>query len=677
MPKYTQQLDRRSNLLSQQANNSSINPYYLPADAKNGRVTRNQTKDTANDGNIEVTNKSSNVSIFKKIKGFFSTNDRNKNTTSNNIRATEKQQITKPKLPFDNVSVSNIDLSLNSNMSFISKNPNDTLSEFFNRKGDQPLNDIEVEGVLSLIKKSQTLNSRAPSRNTSMMSRNGDHSNMFLNSYMEYSRSRLNPGASFNEMNNTTILRQASKDLKQPVRIKTPTFKSKSRTAASTTTLTPDSRSASVSKANRTISNITNTSMNTSNLNPNVTTSNISRSFVANGGIRKRRIVDYTKLQSPYKTKMHSPLAAFLEKKKNLETETKTIMKSEQGDESKLANSEGTSTDSKHEKKSLSYTGGAINLSNLCGEDDIPSFTTEQPKMSKTASKLLSIISTTEIKTTPKELQKAEIEQKPTETIKSGPVSASSAEKSTPESASVPALTPTLVDNDIIIIDDDDSIVEAPAPVDEPPKKAVATVPALSFKPETTTPVFKFQVKTKEADTPPLPLPTKIEEPKPTFSFNNKPAEQITGIPKTGLSFMTTFKKEEQKSDKPASVINTKPTAVGFEPSSSISTNHSKQITTETPKLDTKPLFTPASVSSKEENEDDIEHIDAFTFPSVSEPASQLPLTPMSSAISTPSQLANGTTADFEFPQVAPVSPQTLSAVAKLPAAQYDDIFQF
>ncbi|TID31018.1 hypothetical protein CANINC_000379 [Pichia inconspicua] len=159
------------------------------------------------------------------------------------------------------------DISTVSNLS--TRNPNDTLSEFFNRKGDEPLSEIEVEGVLSLIRKAQS-QSRTASANHSLLS-------------------------SFDVGNNTTtVLRRASSHLPKPVTVPTPTFKSRVKTQ-------PSSRSTSFT----------------------------STSF-SGAGVSKRRIISYNTLDAPFNIK-HRGLKSFIERKKreveNKDTSKTTIYK--------------------------------------------------------------------------------------------------------------------------------------------------------------------------------------------------------------------------------------------------------------------------------------------------------------------------------------------------------------
>lgn len=122
--------------------------------------------------------------------------------------------------------LSTLNMSNLSNMSttFTNRNPNDTLAEFFKRKGDQPLTEIEVEGVMSLINKTQTgSQSMFPNRTTFIYPQSGKTSannSTFLHGY-----NQTVIGA---ENGQKTILRP--NNLKEPVRIETPSYKPKIKT---------------------------------------------------------------------------------------------------------------------------------------------------------------------------------------------------------------------------------------------------------------------------------------------------------------------------------------------------------------------------------------------------------------------------------------------------------------
>lgn len=437
-----------------------------------------------------VSSSANKSGLFSKIKGFFNNSGREQKSTTNEQSQLQsdltKEQIRENKRKtynFDNVNVSTIDLSVHSNLSFTSKNPNDTLSEFFNKKGNQPLNDIEIEGVMSLIKKSQSQNSRVPSRHNSFM----------FNPNMD---SKLHGLSSFNDANNTTILRSASNDLPKPVKIKTPTFVSRSNT----------SDVYNSSRLNNSM-NVTNNSMNT------------SRSFMNTSGIRKKRIVNYSTLESPYKLKNHSPLTAYLEKKKKLEKEsilnTKPIV-------------------STAYKSDRVYKGGIIDLSKM--EDDDEREEREEQKvtegpvkktLSKTASKVLDILNFEEFAVNKSRKEPDDIQEKKER-------------------------------NDIITIDDDDENDEVKniksSILPSKPKSITKPIEPSTFK-ASTTPKFTFNPKANESKVQESVVP--ITSAKPTFSFsttkNESPIEQapkpsiLSTMPTTSF----TFPKPPIATDKP------------------------------------------------------------------------------------------------------------------------------
>ncbi|KAF6009223.1 hypothetical protein HII12_003801 [Brettanomyces bruxellensis] len=108
--------------------------------------------------------------------------------------------------------LSTLDMSNLSNASttFTNRNPNDTLAEFFKRKGDQPLTEIEVEGVMSLINKTQRgSQSMFPNRTTFIYPQSGRTS--ANNSTLLHGYNQTVIGA---ENGNKTILRPSN--LKEP-----------------------------------------------------------------------------------------------------------------------------------------------------------------------------------------------------------------------------------------------------------------------------------------------------------------------------------------------------------------------------------------------------------------------------------------------------------------------------
>ncbi|KAH3662571.1 hypothetical protein OGAPHI_005823 [Ogataea philodendri] len=154
---------------------------------------------------------------------------------------------------FSNVSnVSNV-----SNLSVLSEaNPNKTLSEFFKSKGDDPLSDIEVEGVLSLINK--------------VHQQNQSQLETFRNSQLIDSQILSSPATKNSEssfFNSTTVLRPASKS---PVTVDVPTYTPKVRT--------------------------------------------ISRHAQPFPAIKKR-VVEFSSLPSPYRQRIQSPVKPRVEKR--------------------------------------------------------------------------------------------------------------------------------------------------------------------------------------------------------------------------------------------------------------------------------------------------------------------------------------------------------------------------
>ncbi|VEU23200.1 DEKNAAC104308 [Brettanomyces naardenensis] len=100
---------------------------------------------------------------------------------------------------------------------YMNRNPNDTLAEFFKRKGDEPLSEIEVEGVMSLINKTQQLSQQQIFPNRTMTARPEPTSNN--NSTLIHGYTTIG--------GNSTILRPSN--LKTPVKIHTPSYKPKTR----------------------------------------------------------------------------------------------------------------------------------------------------------------------------------------------------------------------------------------------------------------------------------------------------------------------------------------------------------------------------------------------------------------------------------------------------------------
>ena len=613
MARYTQHLPR-------QADDEHAAPYYVP------------------------TQKSGN--LFQKIKGFFNQPNKVKNNEpiGADTHGQQQQQQTKKNHPFENVNVSAVDLSLQSNLSYTSRNPNDTLSEFFNRKGDTPLNDIEIEGVLSLIKKSQT--SRAPSRNNSTMfsitnnsihpqSRHQQHQfnhSMFLNSNTD---SKLGGLSSFNDVNNTTILRPASSKMKAPVRINTPTYVPRKPSGSKNTTLD-----------NSALHNTSNKSFNSSVA---------SRSFMNKDAIRKRRIVDYSALQSPYKMKNPSSLSAFLEKKKHLE---------KQINEEK-AQSLKTHAAAPGDKSGINYNGGIIDLSNLDDNDEEEEviekkrkvdrvMPLESQKLSKTASKVLDILNFDNAKKTTSKEQ-------------------------------IKTFKPPNSEDLIITIDDEGEDVakkpQKPQPNDfkSTPKEIPAAKPL---------PVFNFKAQkelgkdfVKEPAKGPVKDPVKepAKETKiPQFTF--KVVEQQNQQPKP-TSNIPAFSFGSAKTT-PTTSTESKPPILNFGNPlkvSSSSEDVGKQV-----KNIVVPQVQPIIIGKKEETPteslEDVEIIDSFEFPDVE-------VSSTDTASGSNSHATNGVhnkpaidgrrEPQFEFPAIPSISPKTLELVEAEPADQYQDVFRF
>lgn len=637
MPKYTKpttQIDQ---------------PYY------SGDKTSNKTSNNSSNG----------LSMFQKIKGFFNKQQLKEEpkipsaTTTATTNPPSKAQLYDKSQQFqplqylkpngqsqfhsqNNVSVAAIDLSINSNVSFTSKNPNDTLSQFFSKKGDEPLNDIEIEGVLSLIKKSQ---SRQPSRNTSM---------------------------SFADMNNSTILRKSSNNLKVPVKIKTPTFISKSRNVT------------------RNVSR--NTSMNQSINN----SMNMTTSFLNNSQVQKRRIVSYTNLQSPYKSK--SSLSAFLEKKRQKENK---------------------------EKDKLVYNGGTIDLSNM-DKTPTPTLETqineksnikkgndvkEPTKLSKTATKLLDILDTdiitvdddsiTEIASTSngksdimkpifEEKEKEKVQEKPTlketkiETFEKKQPPMFSFEKKSdvkPVSEIKEPSKPSFEIKEQTKPLFGKLDVEKPTfnneKIEKPSVEKNETVSLFgnnkgnnSFfgNKEDSKLLFGNNIHTKplfenKADTKPL------FETKPMFQ--TKPFEKNESIteefkPTENISL---FAKETPHTKNSSTVFSSKPNNIvppttekpfSFNFSASektkpiIPTNNKLEISNSSSQIPTK--------------SNDIEHIDSFIFPEVESPKKQI--------INEEPNDQNDQN-DFKFPEVPPASPSKLSKISKIDSELYSNAFTF
>lgn len=630
MPRYTQQ----NQPTSTQPNR---NPYYVPSNKTGG-------------------------GLFQKVKSFFN-NSKSQNQTETQYQKHKKQQLLeqqqqqetkkhqKKPYNFDNVNVSAIDLSVNSNLSFISKNPNDTLSEFFNKKGDSPLNDIEIEGVMSLIRKSQ---SRAPSRNNSGLFNATLHHNhnrsMLLNSHMD---SKLNGLSSFNnDVHNTTILRASSNNLKVPVKISTPTFVSRK----------PSSSNNHVNNNSTILNNSSMTNLTSSSIHNNA---NSSRSFINNGGIRKRRIVDYSSLQSPYKLKnSSSSLNAFLEKKKLLEKQA-----NEEKNKSSLSISTSVTTkipektEETKTKNNMVFNGGLIDLSAL-GEEEEEHFQRKEKKslklikqeqMSKTASRVLDILNLSDAKNIDPVKEKPKIGKSDVE-----------------------------YDDSIIIVD------EKPAPNNMVKPELVTALPSV---PETvqkeTTNGFSFSQPKKEASNG----FSFFESKKETFKDTSKPTEVTKSeIPK--FNFQST-----EKSKLNTSTFSTKPAFTSestVTPVSTPSTNLTKSINIES--FETQPQTISSflekskeeidTIKSKTDGEkNELEVIDSFTFPEVEHETSvgddvehlEVEKKDAKEDINMVDQdnSNSNATLDFDFPLIPEISEKTLKLIQNSKEDIYNDVFKF
>lgn len=623
MVRYTQH--------SQQSGADRRAPYYVP---------------TERSGNL-----------FQKIKGFFNSSSSNNNNNKEKAQKAPAQDAPTlaQKNVYDNVNVSNIDLSLRSNLSYTCRNPNDTLSEFFNKKGDTPLNDIEIEGVLSLIRKSQT--SRAPSRNNSTLFSTTQNNNqpmnhsMFLNSNMD---SKLAGLSSLNDINNTTILRPASDNMKAPVRIHTPTYVPRKFSGAANT-------STSALNAKDT-SNLSNRSLNSSYT---------SRSFNRPGGaIRKRRIVDYSALQSQYKVKTSSSLATFLEKKKLLE-------KKEREEKQHALKGQSTDLHASKTKNSINYSGGIIDLSHLDDDDEESEASKEQKerlkpvepqKLSKTASKVLDILNFDDAK-------------------KTNSHQANKEKKEISKTAMPTGSIITIDDSD----DDNSAKIAKTQPKDlkaNPTSKfefrkkdKVSEKPAVSES----LPAFNFKTKLEPAKNTETIEPVKEDKP-PQFSFKDlvkqkddkAENEKKTGVPT--FSFGAAKDSPAPKTEGKSSVFNFGAPMKLSNPKEAVKiVDHPSKEAHALPQLEKCETKEPA------ESSEDVEIIDSFEFPEVD----VSPITTDSD-----NHVVNGThdststfndkptinshvELKFEFPPITSISPQTLELVEKEPSDLYKDVFRF
>lgn len=174
------------------------------------------------------------VGLFGKIKSFFSKPE----------SPTRKTRLAEP--------TKNDHIPDTSNLS-LSKNPNDTLATFFNSKGDNPLNEVEIEGVMSLIRRAQ------------------DHSiDTSRSALISSSRANISRENSL-LFNDSTILREAGHS-----GLKVPMFNPRNRSGSS------------------------------------VSSSKLKLKF--DPIVRKRKLIDYTAVKG--QDTVSSPLGAFIEKRK-------------------------------------------------------------------------------------------------------------------------------------------------------------------------------------------------------------------------------------------------------------------------------------------------------------------------------------------------------------------------
>ncbi|GAV28243.1 hypothetical protein PMKS-001713 [Pichia membranifaciens] len=449
---------------------------------------------------------------------------------------------------------------------------------------------------------------------------------MFLNSNTD---SKLGGLSSFNDVNNTTILRPASSKMKAPVRINTPTYVPRKPSGSKNTTLD-----------NSALHNTSNKSFNSSIA---------SRTFMNKDAIRKRRIVDYSALQSPYKMKNPSSLSAFLEKKKLLE---------------KQINEEKTQSLKTHvsaqgDKSGINYNGGIIDLSNLDDNDEEKEVfekkrnvdrvkPLELQKLSKTASKVLDILNFDNAKkTTSKEQKKTfkapksegliiTIDDEGEDVAKTEPQKPQpNGFKSTPKE--IPAAKPLPVFNFKAAKELGKDFAKEPA---KEPAKETKAPQFTTFKvveqqnqqpkPTSNTPAFSFGSSKTTAATSPESKP-------PVFNFGNP------------LKF--SFSKEDVGKQVNNIILPEVQTVI----------NGRKE---ETP---TEPL-------------EDVEIIDSFEFPDVE-------VSSTDTASGSNSHATNGlhskpaidgrTEPQFEFPAIPSISPKTLELVEAEPADQYQDVFRF
>ncbi|GMG20261.1 unnamed protein product [Ambrosiozyma monospora] len=287
-------------------------------------------------------------------------------------------------------------------------NPNETLTEFFKSKGDEPLTDMEVEGVLSLINKAHAQNNSMLDSGSKSFAGNGKvggfnaprFNTTTTNATIGDITSGLN--TSNNSMlanNTTTVLRP--RNLKTPVKVDTPTYIPKIST---------------IKRRRQNINNI-------SALGNHVPQST------------RRRIVTFSSLPSPFRNRISSPLQAYIKSK---EQEKKRV--AENRNITLLASNEHQKSDDLC-LTSREYTGGAIDLSVLDndGDDDISMATNgtlgvSNGQLSKTASRVLSMLNGKPLKedgpkkqpvkviekSTNKPIEKKNINELPTKKVSNG-----------------------------------------------------------------------------------------------------------------------------------------------------------------------------------------------------------------------------------------------------------------
>ncbi|GME79082.1 unnamed protein product [Ambrosiozyma monospora] len=309
------------------------------------------------------------------------TNNTNSSANSNTVKANANKTIDYSSFAtFSNISAQN------------NANPNETLTEFFKSKGDEPLTDMEVEGVLSLINKAHAQNNSmldASSKSFAGTGKTGGFNAPRFNTTTTNATigditSGLN--TSNNSMlanNTTTVLRP--RNLKTPVKVDTPTYTPKINT---------------VKRRRQNINNI-------SALGNHIPQST------------RRRIVTFSSLPSPFRNRISSPLQAYIkskeqEKKRVAENRNIALLVSKEQQKS-----EDTGLTSRE------YTGGAIDLSVLDndgnGDTSIVSNGTlsgNNGQLSKTASRVLSMLNGKPLEEDSSKIQPVKVIEKSESTIK-------------------------------------------------------------------------------------------------------------------------------------------------------------------------------------------------------------------------------------------------------------------